>query len=370
MARRWELRAAVTLALVLVSILLVALAAGSMTLQEAIDDPSITIVIEAKGSCIYGDCHRLVITNHSPTDTIGIDVQPGDVIVPRDGGFQRFVITRDQVIVLGPGQTVDLPGLWTSCIDPYKPAPPGGITYDAAPNLREIFERFGYDVALAMYEFVLFINDHELYSAPEAFAALSALASGEFPMQDRLAADLLYEAGFGPRAMPEPLGEFILPHMDLEDGRTPIFSQTINLDDLADISPIHCFSCATCDFESLMPGTTAPIFVHNGLVFVAGPGTALEVMDFCPADGQNELAMGQGTFTIAFPNPVSCVEIHYCHGLAGTFTAKDNQGNVVMSRGFAARQSSLVSVVLNGEGISTVEIAGEELFVTDICTSP
>lgn len=137
--------------------------------------------------------------------------------------------------------------------------------------------------------------------------------------------------------------------------------------------PTHCFDASCCGFGALAPGPIGPVFFTCGLIFVGQPlpgyATNLEIIDLYPADGINELWLSTGTFYIIFPQSVDCVEIFYTHYCWGEFRAMNSSGGIVAAATFDPAQGIATSAVLNGAGISYVEIDGCELSMTNVCFS-
>ncbi len=103
-----------------------------MTLQEAAQKG--LVQLRGKGGYL-GDKVAIDVINNISGQSIQVTARIGDVLPNKNTNEQALVVTKNLDIVLGPGQSVKLDGLWTMCIQEHKGAPSRGAIFDVAPNL-------------------------------------------------------------------------------------------------------------------------------------------------------------------------------------------------------------------------------------------
>ncbi|MCJ7449863.1 MAG: T9SS type A sorting domain-containing protein [Bacteroidales bacterium] len=89
-----------------------------------------------------------------------IKAKAGDTFISKDDSKQNIVITRDEYLYLGGGQSIQLDGIYGACIDANKDAPSLDSPFDVSPNLVDWsnIEAAGY-----LHQLLTYINENDLY---------------------------------------------------------------------------------------------------------------------------------------------------------------------------------------------------------------
>jgi uncharacterized protein YdbL (DUF1318 family) len=149
-----------------------------LTLQQAAQMGLVQLT--GKGGYL-GDKVAVDAVNNISAVPIQITAQIGDVLANKNSSEQALVVTKNLNVVLGPGQSIRLGGLFTMCIQRHKSAPSGGTTFDVAPNLAS-WSR--YPAAARLLEFLLYVDAHGLHESTSAQQEVWSITSGAgFPRE-------------------------------------------------------------------------------------------------------------------------------------------------------------------------------------------
>lgn len=334
-----------------------------MSLQEAAAKGLVTLT--AKGG-YSGDVVAIDAIHSLATDKcIHIKARVGDTILPKDPTQQILVVVKPLDVVLGPGQSISLGGLWAMCAQAENSVPSGVL--DVGPNLDSIpGEAAAQLLALAEHlaqQFEQYLDQEELLEVEPELLELAQ--SAVWAITDQ------YEAVGGSAEMLEIAGIFELvddfPEIWVNPNAGQIVSGFVPIP-----LPPQCPFCTPCTFASVPGGPIGPVFTHCGLTFIGTVfplvPTDLRITDSCPADAKNELQIGSGPLTIFFPTPVQCIEITYCHTKdSPRLTALNAANGIVDLKVTNTMQRQTALVVLAGTGITRVLIEGEEVNVLKLC---
>jgi hypothetical protein len=339
-----------------------------MSLQEAVNDPYVSVTLTPKGGYM-GDQVTIEIFNGRP-ECILVMIERGTILIPTSFDEQKFVISKSLDIELREGESITLHGLWVFCISAGGGVPSPEHRMDVGPHLREIRS----NAAALLLRLLSHLEETGLLDDPDAQAAVWALSDAAPVEENSRAAGILCRAGIDTAELGEPLPVLASPFM-LDRVAYPAFSTTISVEQaidpelLARLQPTLCPSCTRCDFETLPGSFTGSLLAMCGLSLqgwdVSGPN--LSVVPTYSGGVDQALWMSNGTLSVAFPEGTSCVQITYCHQAYGDFRAYDGMGHLVDAKPFGVAQGVLLTVVLRAEEIRFVVADGAELTILSIC---
>ncbi len=180
------------------------------TLQEAAEGGEVEL--DGKG-CYHGDCVRIRITAPAGRGLL-VTVSPGDVLVNRDEGEQDLAVTRGRRIYVPPGQTVELGGLYTVCVEHDHAAPGTGRRFDVTENLRQAPGAIG--SAAALQTLIGAAAGRGVREDPTGLQlAVWAITDAGYADPDALA--LLTAAGLDPAALPTDFPDLLNPNAGSDD---------------------------------------------------------------------------------------------------------------------------------------------------------
>ncbi len=177
--------AVVGVAVVLVSLAIIIINAQQpikMSLQEAAQKG--LVQLRGKGGYL-GDKVAIDAINNISGTPIQITARIGDVLPNKNTKEQALVVTKNLDIVLGPGQSIKLDGLWTMCLQEDKASPSRGAVFDVAPNLAN-WTRF--PAAQRLLSYLYEVDKQGLWASEAAQRRVwditnEGKARGEFPKE-------------------------------------------------------------------------------------------------------------------------------------------------------------------------------------------
>jgi|FaiFalDrversion2_1042247.scaffolds.fasta_scaffold22228_1 hypothetical protein len=183
--RSLKVLAVVGLAVALVSVAIIVINAQQpikMSLQEAAQRG--LVQLRGKGGFL-GDKVAIDAINNIAGTPIQITARIGDVLPNKKKAQQALVVTKNLDIVLGPGQSIKLDGLWTMCIQEDKESPSPGAVFDVAPNLAD-WKRF--PAAGRLLSYLYDVDRQGLWASEAAQRRVwditnEGKARGEFPKE-------------------------------------------------------------------------------------------------------------------------------------------------------------------------------------------
>jgi hypothetical protein len=183
--RSLKVLAVVGLAVALVSVAIIVINAQQpikMSLQEAAQRG--LVQLRGKGGFL-GDKVAIDAINNIAGTPIQITARIGDVLPNKNTAQQALVVTKNLDIVLGPGQSIKLDGLWTMCIQEDKGSPSPGAVFDVAPNLAD-WKRF--PAAGRLLSYLYDVDRQGLWASEAAQRRVwditnEGKARGEFPKE-------------------------------------------------------------------------------------------------------------------------------------------------------------------------------------------